>query len=1488
MSIIITVAPSLVLDETTGLQNGADLTIPTTDNDAELSYDSTANTLSSPTLDAAFLTYLQGLFAADAAEDAALGYAARVEGASSATNFISVTADAGESIDNLFFKVTGNGLISTATTLAGEALYFYVDPLNSDRAVLTTALGGAGRIVAAFYLDEAAPDAIDGHIDAQVQMVTFEALRHTDTANPDEPINFSDVLQVGATGSLSFDFDNVDSGNFLYVAIGTETAGLLVTGRDLNVQDGGNKDGQYIPGGNDDPSDSMNTSQGGAGATIGVNSQHFVAGGQPNSPTDGSTAVFTLVRGFVPLPTDAQATDTNQHEEGTNVNDIQYGDNDPLTADYINTTGAGLFISQLTGTNADMRISLWTAGGTGGLVAEEGFAYIGNQTDDSAFYDDIAVAVGSVTVTRGGVDYVFNGTSTNPTIGVTVTFINDAFDNTFTVTGLDALDSVSWITTGATFNRFQVTALSTTGAFDLGRVDILQGFDQSTGLGSHLFVDDDGPDVTPGDAPPELTVDETDFAGNDSASFADAFDTDFGEDGEAATDPLTYELGFNPGATGLVDTLSGLAVVLALDGDDVVGLAGVGGEEVFRVSVNSATGMVTLDQSRAIVHADAGDPDDSRTLANNDLITLTATATDGDGDQDSETIGIAESLNFEDDFPTVTLDRVPDVFATVDETDLTDDNTALGSSLLDPDIDYGNDGEGTAVYSLDVVGGGVTTLKTIGGDLITLVETADPTVVEGRYGVGLGSIAFVVSIDSSNGSVTLDQRVALDHPDDTDPDDSLYLDADRLNAVLTVTDGDGDSASDPADIGPALEFKDDGPFVTAEAVNVIVDDDGGPGGNDGGDEDDNKDRVTTGSITTLFDAGADGLDSYTLSIENFDINNPPPELNSQGSLVSYDQTANLLTGYVESGDTTGYQSDEDRDVFTFELNVGGIAGAFEFTLIDQIDHPDTTEEDNLELEIGILLEAIDNDGDTSTSAAPVQLTIVADDDSPMVVTPNTIANDATGSNDTITTEGATGNFDFAVGFDDRVGTTYGATNSDLRVTLTSGLVFNTVAGSAITEMTTAWASETADQATFTFTFAYRSDPSSSATTPTGGTIVFDKDDGTYTFTLDDPILSFGVISTATASGFVGYLPNTSTIDTSQPFATVAALADDFFVQFTGRYEASGGTDGNGTLAKNNNLDALAPGEAWSQGDDDVFSTGELFTQTANWVSISGTAAGVAGDTMQAGEVLDFNFYQSNPFGYQNFAIFDDPAVPGSPNPPPAIATTSTMFIEFDALDNGEDLVLVLKLVDKDDASITTTRVVVAQFDDIFHIAQAGEIPASFLQLGAIDQNDGMVIIEGNDYNILADDNWTIAGAQVIASTEGLTSNSNTIINLNRATGDSGGSVFYTSDPFSTIKDSGNNTGGTWDGDVFKIVNIGFLTEITPNSRFNFDVEVIDFDGDASAVQQLTIDVLGGDALAGLVAPLSASTLADAAYVDSMRNVSDFDMAIALSQANHLA
>uniref|UniRef100_UPI0021D52F78 DUF5801 repeats-in-toxin domain-containing protein n=1 Tax=Pseudomonas donghuensis TaxID=1163398 RepID=UPI0021D52F78 len=116
-------------------------------------------------------------------------------------------------------------------------------------------------------------------------------------------------------------------------------------------------------------------------------------------------------------------------------------------------------------------------------------------------------------------------------------------------------------------------------------------------------------------------MDETVLATNATQNFAANFTSAFGADGAGT---LTYALGVVAGASGLTDSATGEAVNLSLNGGVVEGRTATTNQLVLTVSV-AANGDVTLDQLRAVIHPDATNPDDSTSLASDNLVTLTAT-----------------------------------------------------------------------------------------------------------------------------------------------------------------------------------------------------------------------------------------------------------------------------------------------------------------------------------------------------------------------------------------------------------------------------------------------------------------------------------------------------------------------------------------------------------------------------------------------------------------------------------------------------------------------------------------------------------------------------------------------------------------------------------------------------------------------------------------------------------------------------------------------
>src|SRR5262249_38506423 len=150
---------------------------------------------------------------------------------------------------------------------------------------------------------------------------------------------------------------------------------------------------------------------------------------------------------------------------------------------------------------------------------------------------------------------------------------------------------------------------------------------------------------------PTLVVDETDLSTNASAGFAGQFNGSYGADGPGTT---SYGLSISAdGAiSGVVDTATGQNIVLHMNGGVVEGHVGTtGGALAFTISVDSGTGVVTLDQIRAVVHPTL-DPNEPVSLTSN-VVSLTATIVDNDGDSASVPLDIGGSMVFLDDGPSI-------------------------------------------------------------------------------------------------------------------------------------------------------------------------------------------------------------------------------------------------------------------------------------------------------------------------------------------------------------------------------------------------------------------------------------------------------------------------------------------------------------------------------------------------------------------------------------------------------------------------------------------------------------------------------------------------------------------------------------------------------------------------------------------------------------------------------------------------------------------
>jgi T1SS-143 domain-containing protein len=664
------------------------------------------------------------------------------------------------------------------------------------------------------------------------------------------------------------------------VAVGNNANGLLVTGEDLNVDD---NTGERVSGGQD-PSDAMNTSQGGDGATIGVNSQMF---------KPGSTGVFTLVTGFAPL--DADGPDAT----GDNVNQIDYNG-------YLNTGGASLFVSQTQGQGAvNLTIDVFEAGG--GTTPEEGFAYIGveggNNGTSGAFADDTLVGVDTVTVKNAGgvvigtwVDgQASDGTTQN---GVKITITGNSID----VEGIVAGYTVNWTAdSGETFNRFHVTADTGSVSFDVGRIDIAQGVLVTENVGEEVFVHDDGPTVS---ANATALLDDDALTGGNAGGTGDDVDS------ANTSGTLGHSFGTDGGSIAFLTTGAPTGFTYVLSGSNLLIKQGDStGPTVVTVTLNTATGDYTVMQNAPIMHAAGLDE-------NNQAFTLNYRVTDGDTDTADGTLAI----NVDDDTPTASQAQQT---GTVDEDgvpggiaggvgDVAGEATVATGSVA-PLFNSGADQPLT--FSLNTDTSGLPSLTSAGVAVTYAVVGNTLTASAG------GNTVFTFALNGTSGAWTFTLVDQLDHPtlnglpgDDTENDLAI-----NLSSILRATDFDSDTVAAAAN-ALIVTVDDDTPTI-GPIPDALVDFAAGS---------------TTGPKSLLGAPGADDNSTYTITAFE-----PPFVVNGvtvNGVLSADAGTVNYFgdddgTPGVSPGDTLYYTlalDQTDPGAYTFTVHVAPPPAELEF------------------------------------------------------------------------------------------------------------------------------------------------------------------------------------------------------------------------------------------------------------------------------------------------------------------------------------------------------------------------------------------------------------------------------------------------------------------------------------------------------------------------------------------------------------------------------
>ena len=508
----------------------------------------------------------------------------------------------------------------------------------------------------------------------------------------------------------------------------------------------------------------------------------------------------------------------------------------------------------------------------------------------------------------------------------------------------------------------------------------------------NVIVEDDGPSVSVGSTAATLTVDETAYGVDATASYSDAFTHAFGADTAAVTNSLVYSLSTTVGSdSGLVDTVTGENIYLFQDvNGDIIGLVGAAGvadpagAEAFRVSVDATNADVTLNQSRAIVHADTADHNDASALISS-AITLTATGTDKDGDTASADLDIEGTLSFLDDGPSVTTNAVLTVLE-VDETVLTTNDSENFASAFTVNT-YGADGAGTTVYSLGISGVGAVSgvIDVATGQAVYLYALVTGEVV-GLVGAGgfadpLGAEAFRISVNAATGQVDLDQVRALQHPNPAQPNELINLTTNAVTLIATATDKDGDSAFASISLGDKVGFSDDVPTIvtTGAVINVEVDE---------------TTLLTnqTENFSTAFNINyrADGAGTtvYSLTASSVGAVSGVIDVATGQAVYLYQEGADIV-GRVGSA---GAPDAGGAEAFRISVNAG--TGEVTLDQVRALEHPNSAQPNEL---INLTTNAVtltatvtDKDGDSAIASISLGDKVGFRDDAPSVST-NTVS-----------------------------------------------------------------------------------------------------------------------------------------------------------------------------------------------------------------------------------------------------------------------------------------------------------------------------------------------------------------------------------------------------------------------------------------------------------------------------------------------------------------
>ncbi|WP_027056255.1 DUF5801 repeats-in-toxin domain-containing protein, partial [Mesorhizobium erdmanii] len=346
-------------------------------------------------------------------------------------------------------------------------------------------------------------------------------------------------------------------------------------------------------------------------------------------------------------------------------------------------------------------------------------------------------------------------------------------------------------------------------------------------------------------------------------------------------------------------SITGTPVTLVQNGaGEVDGKDGLG-HTVFTLTVD-ATGKVTMTELRGVHEGSGETPDTSEgTLLGAGLVSVTATVTDNDGDKASASIDLGGQITIHDDGPSITLSGAAAPILNVDESYLANGSTpnaaltAVTAAFAGMfTVVQGADGATTS-YGVSVSSQGVTSnlIDSATGQAVVLTQSGGTVsgYVTGHSG-DAAYLVFTLAVDTASGQATLTEFRAVhentaDNP--TDTSEGISLTSGLVTLTATVTDGDGDKASQSLDLGSKATFHDDGPVFNS-VMDAIVANQAGA------------------SFTGLYSAafGADGLDHLSLALQGSGM--------YSGSAVNFVQSTSSGVTTVQVQDATTHAVD-----FTF-------------------------------------------------------------------------------------------------------------------------------------------------------------------------------------------------------------------------------------------------------------------------------------------------------------------------------------------------------------------------------------------------------------------------------------------------------------------------------------------------------------------------------------------------------------------------------------------